>query len=105
MPSAASGFCAPTIIVLVLAIIGIIFQIYEVAIKPQKGMHTLVLILSLICCAIVVWGFHTLCSCRREDWAWGIIGLKILAGITTAISISLQSCKIGEMCEGSMEMN
>lgn len=104
MPSVASGFCAPTIIVLILAIIGIIFQIYEVAIKPQKGMHTLVLILSLICSAIVVWGFHTLCSFNQEGWAWGIIGLKILSGITLALSMTLHSCKISMQCAGSMQM-
>lgn len=104
MPSAASGFCAPTIIILILAIIGIIFQIYEIAIKPQKGMHTLLLIMSLICSTIIVWGFHTLCSFNQEGWAWGIIGLKILAGITLALGIALQSCKISEQCAGSMQM-
>lgn len=104
MPSVASGFCAPTILILICVIIGILCQSYETAIKPQKGMHTLVLILSIIVCSIVVWGFHTLCRNGREDWAWGIIGLKILSAITLTISISLQSCKISKLCSASMQM-
>ena len=96
-----SGYCAPTILIIIIFIIGVIFHLitFATSIANQNDgqiiLQTFSLVLYIVVALLVIYGFFTLCVAGQSGWAWGIIGIKILAGILVALQMSTYSCDIG----------
>lgn len=105
-----SGYCAPTILMIIIFIIGVIFHLitFATSIANQNDgqiiLQSFSLILFIVVALLVIYGFFTLCAAGQSGWAWGIIGIKILAGILTALQMSSYSCDISRtyttICKG-----
>ena len=81
----ADGFCAPTVIYLILAVLSIAAHIIKIVLHPQSEVHvgnTTVskdglavgsLIGSLLMVTLFTWILYTLCANGHEGWAWALI--------------------------------
>lgn len=81
----SNGFCAPTVIYLVLAILGIVGHTLKLIIHPNptvsvgnthynKSSAALVsLLMSALITGFVTWILYALCANGHEGWAWAIL--------------------------------
>ena len=81
----ADGFCAPTVIYLILAVLSIAGHMIPIALHPgsevhvgntslsKTGLATGSLLVSILVTAFFTWVLYKLCANGHEGWAWAVI--------------------------------
>lgn len=98
-----SGFCAPTILAIIIYAIGACMALVHIVVLPHKVLQVVAFVLFILIAWLICYGLHTLCSYNQVGWAWGVLGIQLLCGLTAALYMFVHSCQltapISNMCQ------
>jgi len=92
----SSGFCAPTILAIVIYVLCVGYAIINIFNRPNKVLQVVALVFLVLFAGLLCYGLYTLCENEYVGWAWGVLGVKLLGAISVGLSTFSHSCALSK---------
>lgn len=100
----SSGFCAPSILSIIFYVLCACGAIVNVFTRPHKVLQVVSFVFFALFAWLLCYGLYTLCANGQVGWAWGVLGIKLIGGIATGLSIFSHSCTISKSTENQCQL-